>query len=93
MIVVHVSSLVMVLGLVYLKYLKAMALKVLTWAPMALADQLCIPARCTAVVANDQRVEEGLTFIHMDGPKYKFAVRETRWGVVLKSLERATVWS
>ena len=36
---------------------------------------LCIPAGWgTAVVANDQRVEEGLTFIHMDGPEvYKFA--------------------
>ena len=37
---------------------------------------LCIPAGGTAVVANDQRVEEGLTFIHMDGPEvYKFAVK------------------
>lgn len=37
---------------------------------------LCIPAGGTAVVANDQRIEEGLTFIHMDGPEvYKFAVK------------------
>jgi len=41
------------------------------------------------VVANDQRVEEGLTFIHMDGPEvYKFAVK-TMGRTVLKSLERA----
>ena len=50
---------------------------------------LCIPAGGTAVVANDQRVEEGLTFIHMDGPEvYKFAVK-TMGRTVLKSLERA----
>ena len=37
---------------------------------------LCIPAGGTAVVANDQRIEEGLTFIHMDGSEvYKFAVK------------------
>lgn len=41
------------------------------------------------MVANDQRVEEGLTFIHMDGPEvYKFAVK-TMGRTVLKSLERA----
>ena len=50
---------------------------------------LCIPAGGTAVVANDQRVEEGLTFIHMDGPEvYKFAVK-TMGRTVLKSLEQA----
>ena len=50
---------------------------------------LCIPAGGTAVVANDQRIEEGLTFIHMDGSEvYKFAVK-TMGRTVLKSLERA----
>ena len=50
---------------------------------------LCIPAGGTAVLANDQRIEEGLTFIHMDGPEvYKFAVK-TMGKTALKSLERA----
>ena len=52
---------------------------------------LCIPAGGTAVVANDQRIEEGLTFIHMDGPEvYKFAVK-TMGKTALKSLERANM--
>jgi len=52
---------------------------------------LCIPAGGTAVVANDQRVEEGLTFIHMDGPEvYKFAVK-TMGKTVLKALEMANM--
>ena len=45
----------------------------------------------TAVLANDQRIEEGLTFIHMDGPEvYKFAVK-TMGKTALKSLERANM--
>jgi len=52
---------------------------------------LCIPAGGTAVLANDQRIEEGLTFIHMDGPEvYKFAVK-TMGKTALKSLERANM--
>ena len=52
---------------------------------------LCIPAGGTAVVANDQRIEEGLTFVHMDGPEvYKFAVK-TMGRTALKSLERANM--
>ena len=52
---------------------------------------LCIPAGGTAVVANDQRIEEGLTFIHMDGPEvYTFAVK-TMGKTALKSLERANM--
>ena len=52
---------------------------------------LCIPAGGTAVTANDQRIEEGLTFIHMDGPEvYKFAVK-TMGKTVLHSLERSNM--
>lgn len=52
---------------------------------------LTIPAGGTAMVANDQRIEEGLTFIHMDGPEvYKFAVKVIG-KTVLKSLERANL--
>ena len=52
---------------------------------------LCIPAGGTAVTANDQRIEEGLTFIHMDGPEvYKFAVK-TMSKTVLHSLERSNM--
>lgn len=52
---------------------------------------MCIPAGGTAVLANDQRIEEGLTFIHMDGPEvYKFAVK-TMGKTALKSLERANM--
>ena len=52
---------------------------------------LCIPAGGTAVTANDQRIEEGLTFIHMDGPEvYKSAVK-TMSKTVLHSLERSNM--
>lgn len=52
---------------------------------------LCIPAGGTACVANDQRIEEGLTFIHMDGQEvYKFAVK-TMGKTVLRALEQAGI--
>lgn len=50
---------------------------------------LCIPAGGTAMVANDSRIEEGLTYIHMNGAEvYKFAVK-TMGRTVLQALERA----
>ena len=52
---------------------------------------MCIPAGGTAVLANDQRIEEGLTFIHMDGPEvYKFAVK-VMGQTAEKALERAGI--
>ena len=58
--------------------------------PMALVDHLFAFLQVVQLwLPNDQRVEEGLTFIHMDGPEvYKFAVK-TMGRTVLKSLERA----
>lgn len=50
---------------------------------------LCIPAGGTAMIANDSRIEEGLTYIQMNGAEvYKFAVK-TMGRTVLKALERA----
>ncbi|WP_298705727.1 beta-ketoacyl-ACP synthase III [uncultured Veillonella sp.] len=50
---------------------------------------LCIPSSGTAMVPNDQRVEEGLTYIHMDGAEvYKFAVK-TMGRTVLTALDHA----
>lgn len=50
---------------------------------------LCIPAGGTAMIANDSRIEEGLTYIQMNGSEvYKFAVK-TMGSTVLKALDRA----
>ena len=50
---------------------------------------LCIPAGGTAMIANDSRIEEGLTYIQMNGSEvYKFAVK-VMGRTALKSLERA----
>ena len=50
---------------------------------------LCIPAGGTAMIANDSRIEEGLTYIQMNGSEvYKFAVK-TMGRTVLKALDRA----
>ncbi len=50
---------------------------------------LCIPSSGTKLMPNDQRIEEGLTFIHMEGPEvYKFAVK-TMGKTVLTSLDKA----
>lgn len=52
---------------------------------------LSIPASGTAMVPNDQRIEEGLTYIHMNGSEvYKFAVK-TMGRTVLNALERANM--
>ena len=50
---------------------------------------LAIPAGGIAMQANDKRIEEGLTYVYMDGPEvYKFAVK-VMGRTALKSLERA----
>lgn len=50
---------------------------------------LCIPSGGTALVPTSERRDEGLTFIHMNGPEvYKFAVK-TMGRTVLKALEKA----
>ena len=50
---------------------------------------LCIPAGGTAMIANDRRIEEGLTFVHMDGKEvYKFAVK-TMGKTVINALDDA----
>lgn len=50
---------------------------------------LCIPSSGTALIPNDERRKEGLTFVHMNGQEvYKFAVK-TMGKTVLKALERA----
>lgn len=52
---------------------------------------LNIPSSGTAMVPNDQRIEEGLTYIHMNGSEvYKFAVK-TMGRTVLNALERANM--
>lgn len=52
---------------------------------------LSIPSSGTAMVPNDQRIEEGLTYIHMNGSEvYKFAVK-TMGRTVLNALERANM--
>lgn len=50
---------------------------------------ICIPSSGTAMVPNDKRIEEGLTFVHMDGAEvYKFAVK-IMGRTVLNALEKA----
>lgn len=52
---------------------------------------LCIPSSGTALVPNDERRKEGLTFVHMNGQEvYKFAVK-TMGKTVLKTLEKANM--
>lgn len=65
-------------------------LKGMDWgADGAGGSALCIPSSGTRLLPNDQRIEEGLTFIHMEGPEvYKFAVK-TMGKTVLNSLEHA----
>lgn len=50
---------------------------------------LCIPSSGTAMIPDDARIAEGLTYVHMNGPEvYKFAVR-TMGQTVLRALDRA----
>ena len=52
---------------------------------------LCIPSGGTALPATNERREEGLTFVHMNGQEvYKFAVK-TMGKTVLKALEMANM--
>ena len=52
---------------------------------------LCIPSGGTALLATNERREEGLTFVHMNGQEvYKFAVK-TMGKTVLKALEMANM--